>query len=146
MKKIYSALFLMMMVATINAQPPKGMGQSDPEAKKVLDAVSAKGTIGSRKLSVVAVVAAPGNVSDGNGAVEVQGRIGIRIGSGNPAIAVSVESVVKVDRAMVRETGINEGPKIAAGKWCGALTGKCAIGWRSCANRGIEEMSVISIP
>jgi len=42
MKKIYSALVLMMMVATINAQPPKGMGQSDPEAKTVLDAVSAK--------------------------------------------------------------------------------------------------------
>jgi outer membrane lipoprotein carrier protein len=42
MKKIYSALFLMMMVATITAQAPKGMGQSDPAAKKVLDAVSAK--------------------------------------------------------------------------------------------------------
>lgn len=43
MKKIYSTLFLMMMVfATLNAQPPKGMGQSDPAAKKVLDAVSAK--------------------------------------------------------------------------------------------------------
>ena len=38
MKKIYSVLFAMMMVATINAQPPKGMGQSDPAAKKVLDA------------------------------------------------------------------------------------------------------------
>jgi outer membrane lipoprotein carrier protein len=42
MKKIYSIIFAMMMVATINAQPPTGMGQSDPAAKKVLDAVSAK--------------------------------------------------------------------------------------------------------
>jgi outer membrane lipoprotein carrier protein len=42
MKKIYSVLFAMLIVATINAQPPKDMGQSDPAAKKVLDAVSAK--------------------------------------------------------------------------------------------------------
>jgi len=42
MKKIYSIVFAMLMVVTINAQPPKGMGQSDPAAKKVLDAVSAK--------------------------------------------------------------------------------------------------------
>ena len=33
MKKLYSALFLLMTLATINAQPPKGMGQSDPDAK-----------------------------------------------------------------------------------------------------------------
>src|SRR4051812_27032498 len=42
MKKIYGVLFGMMVMATINAQPPKDMGQSDPAAKKVLDAVSAK--------------------------------------------------------------------------------------------------------
>ena len=43
MKKIYFTFFLIMMVfATLNAQPPKGMGQSDPAAKKILDAVSAK--------------------------------------------------------------------------------------------------------
>lgn len=42
MKKIYSALLLMVAMATINAQPPKGMGQSDPAAKRILDGVSAK--------------------------------------------------------------------------------------------------------
>ncbi len=42
MKKLYSVLFTMIMVATIQAQPPKGMGQSDPDAKKILDGVSAK--------------------------------------------------------------------------------------------------------
>jgi outer membrane lipoprotein carrier protein len=43
MKKIFGVLFLVLStVATIKAQAPKGMGQSDPAAKKVLDAVSAK--------------------------------------------------------------------------------------------------------
>ena len=42
MKKLYSLLLLMFSVVTISAQPPKGMGQSDPAAKKVLDAVSAR--------------------------------------------------------------------------------------------------------
>ena len=42
MKKIYSVLFLAFLVSAINAQPPKGMGQSDPAAKKILDGVSAK--------------------------------------------------------------------------------------------------------
>lgn len=42
MKKIYSAFFMMIMVTAISAQPPKGMGQSDPAAKKVLDGVSAR--------------------------------------------------------------------------------------------------------
>jgi outer membrane lipoprotein carrier protein len=43
MKRILSVAFLMMAVAfTIKAQAPKGMGYSDPEAKKILDAVSAK--------------------------------------------------------------------------------------------------------
>jgi len=43
MKKICVALFLLVTMCTvINAQVPKGMGQSDPDAKKVLDAVSAK--------------------------------------------------------------------------------------------------------
>ncbi len=43
MKKILStAVFMMLMVFTVSAQPPKGMGSSDPLAKKILDAVSAK--------------------------------------------------------------------------------------------------------
>lgn len=43
MKKLLStALVLMFAVITVNAQAPKGMGQSDPAAKKVLDAVSTK--------------------------------------------------------------------------------------------------------
>ncbi len=43
MKKVYT-LLLMMTVGflSINAQVPKGMGASDPAAKKILDAVSAK--------------------------------------------------------------------------------------------------------
>jgi outer membrane lipoprotein carrier protein len=35
-------VFLTGMVLSLNAQPPKGLGNSDPEAKKILDAVSAK--------------------------------------------------------------------------------------------------------
>jgi len=43
MKKFYSLLVLMLVIIfSLQAQPPKGMGNSDPEAKKVLDAVSAK--------------------------------------------------------------------------------------------------------
>lgn len=43
MTKFLSAtLFMLMMVFTLQAQPPKGMGNSDPDAKKILDAVSAK--------------------------------------------------------------------------------------------------------
>ncbi len=43
MKKILSvAVFMLAMFFTANAQAPKGMGNSDPEAKKILDAVSAK--------------------------------------------------------------------------------------------------------
>lgn len=43
MKKILSAAVLMLaLFFTANAQAPKGMGSSDPEAKKILDAVSAK--------------------------------------------------------------------------------------------------------
>lgn len=43
MKKICSSLFLLIAVIfNVHAQVPKGMGSSDPEAKKVLDAVSAK--------------------------------------------------------------------------------------------------------
>ena len=42
MKKLYGFLILIFSVITINAQAPKGMGQSDPAAKKVLDAVSTK--------------------------------------------------------------------------------------------------------
>ncbi len=42
MKKLYGLLLMVLSVMTINAQVPKGMGQSDPAAKKVLDAVSAK--------------------------------------------------------------------------------------------------------
>ena len=43
MKKILSvAVFMLAMFFTVNAQATKGMGKSDPEAKKILDAVSAK--------------------------------------------------------------------------------------------------------
>lgn len=43
MKKFLSvAVFMMSMFFTLSAQPPKGMGNSDPDAKKILDAVSAK--------------------------------------------------------------------------------------------------------
>ncbi|MEP7165127.1 MAG: outer membrane lipoprotein carrier protein LolA [Ferruginibacter sp.] len=43
MKKIYSSLVLIFTIfLTVHAQVPKGMGSSDPEAKKVLDGVSAK--------------------------------------------------------------------------------------------------------
>lgn len=43
MKKILSALVVMMaLFVSVNAQAPKGMGSSDPAAKKILDAVSAK--------------------------------------------------------------------------------------------------------
>ncbi len=43
MKKIYSVLWLVIAcVGFASAQVPKGMGKSDPEAKKVLDGVSAK--------------------------------------------------------------------------------------------------------
>jgi len=43
MKKFFSAVVLMMCILfTVHAQVPKGMGNSDPDAKKILDAVSAK--------------------------------------------------------------------------------------------------------
>lgn len=43
MNKILCAVVLMSaMFFTANAQAPKGMGNSDPEAKKILDAVSSK--------------------------------------------------------------------------------------------------------
>jgi outer membrane lipoprotein carrier protein len=43
MKKILSVVMVMAaMIFTAQAQPPKGMGSSDPDAKKILDAVSAK--------------------------------------------------------------------------------------------------------
>lgn len=43
MKKVYTLFTIMAVVIfSANAQAPKGMGKSDPEAKKILDAVSAK--------------------------------------------------------------------------------------------------------
>ncbi len=43
MKQIFSVVvFVSAMFFTAHAQTPKGMGNSDPEAKKILDAVSAK--------------------------------------------------------------------------------------------------------
>jgi outer membrane lipoprotein carrier protein len=43
MKKIFSSFILVFATFVfVQAQVPKGMGQSDPEAKKVLDAVSSK--------------------------------------------------------------------------------------------------------
>jgi len=43
MKKFLSVTVIMMaIIFNVSAQPPKGMGSSDPQAKKILDAVSAK--------------------------------------------------------------------------------------------------------
>jgi len=43
MKKLFSSLLLALaIISQAEAQVPKGMGSSDPEAKKILDAVSAK--------------------------------------------------------------------------------------------------------
>ncbi|MBS1752425.1 MAG: outer membrane lipoprotein carrier protein LolA [Ferruginibacter sp.] len=43
MKKILSlSVLLVLMFTIVQAQAPKGMGKSDPDAKKILDAVSAK--------------------------------------------------------------------------------------------------------
>ncbi|MBL0144622.1 MAG: outer membrane lipoprotein carrier protein LolA [Chitinophagaceae bacterium] len=43
MKKVIGGLFLTVLTSLlVNAQPPKGMGKSDPDAKKILDAVSTK--------------------------------------------------------------------------------------------------------
>jgi outer membrane lipoprotein carrier protein len=43
MKKIYSSLvFMFAIILSTQAQAPAGMGKNDPEAKKILDAVSAK--------------------------------------------------------------------------------------------------------
>ncbi|MCY7293452.1 MAG: outer membrane lipoprotein carrier protein LolA [Ferruginibacter sp.] len=43
MKKVFTFLMIMAVgFLSINAQVPKGMGSSDPAAKKILDAVSAK--------------------------------------------------------------------------------------------------------
>ena len=43
MKKIYSSLVLMFaIILSTYAQAPNGMGKSDPDAKKILDAVSTK--------------------------------------------------------------------------------------------------------
>lgn len=39
---LYSVFLVLYALGTAQAQVPKGMGKSDPEAKKVLDAVSAK--------------------------------------------------------------------------------------------------------
>lgn len=39
---LYSLFLFLTVVGGAQAQPPKGMGKSDPEAKKVLDAVSVK--------------------------------------------------------------------------------------------------------
>ena len=42
MTKFFSVLSLALAMMTATAQVPKGMGNSDPDAKKILDAVSAK--------------------------------------------------------------------------------------------------------
>jgi outer membrane lipoprotein carrier protein len=44
MKSIFLHIIIIcsFSILTVNAQPPKGMGKSDPQAKAVLDAVSAK--------------------------------------------------------------------------------------------------------
>ena len=42
MKKYITAVLAIFVLFAANAQPPKGMGKSDADAKKILDAVSAK--------------------------------------------------------------------------------------------------------
>ena len=43
MKKIFTALVIMAGgFLSVSAQAPKGMGKNDPDAKKILDAVSTK--------------------------------------------------------------------------------------------------------
>ncbi|MBS1511423.1 MAG: outer membrane lipoprotein carrier protein LolA [Bacteroidetes bacterium] len=42
MKKLFGALAILACSVSATAQAPKGMGQSDPDAKKILDGVSAK--------------------------------------------------------------------------------------------------------
>lgn len=42
MKKLSAVLLGMVYLLSVNAQVPKGMGSSDPQAKKILDAVSSK--------------------------------------------------------------------------------------------------------
>jgi len=42
MKQLITLIICSFSAIFVNAQPPKGMGASDPEAKKILDAVSAK--------------------------------------------------------------------------------------------------------
>lgn len=41
-KLVYTILFLLISITFVIAQPPKGMGKSDAEAKKILDAISVK--------------------------------------------------------------------------------------------------------
>ncbi|MEI8059082.1 MAG: outer membrane lipoprotein carrier protein LolA, partial [Ferruginibacter sp.] len=43
MNKLLSVVLVMVLASgTVNAQAPKGIGQSDPDAKKILDGVSSK--------------------------------------------------------------------------------------------------------
>ncbi len=42
MKFFISIMFTALLFFTVNAQPPKGIGKNDPEAKKILDAVSTR--------------------------------------------------------------------------------------------------------
>ncbi len=42
MKQIITGLYFLFLTISVMAQPPKGMGKSDPSAKTVLDGVSAK--------------------------------------------------------------------------------------------------------
>jgi len=42
MKFFISIMFTTLLFFTVNAQPPKGIGKNDPEAKKILDAVSTR--------------------------------------------------------------------------------------------------------
>ncbi len=42
MKQFISGVVFLAIATALTAQPPKGMGQSDPAAKKILDGVSAK--------------------------------------------------------------------------------------------------------
>ena len=65
MKKLFTTI-LLLSPFLIYAQPPKGMGKSDPEAKKVLDAVS-------NKFKTYKTVTANFNLKVENAAGKVQG-------------------------------------------------------------------------
>ncbi|MEO7463014.1 MAG: outer membrane lipoprotein carrier protein LolA [Ferruginibacter sp.] len=86
MKKLFYLTFIALISsATLMAQTPKGMGKSDPDAKKVLDAVSSKFKTYknvSAKFSLKIENSAGKNLGVKNGTVYMKGsRYRINVGS-----------------------------------------------------------------